>query len=176
VVPEHEDLAFPVRVKSRGDKLEYTTKRWVSGTRMVKLGKHALEEKLGITVDALKCPMISHMPDGAKARCEASAEGVVIPIEVAMVIKVRKLSFEPTGGVIFGEEAARVAHEKLLERGVNADVRCPRKVVVSVPGKRFECNAILPDKTVGAIHFLITGRNGTFELGTEPPKTGKKPT
>ncbi|MEX1367885.1 MAG: hypothetical protein AB1Z98_32450 [Nannocystaceae bacterium] len=172
VVPGEDDLVFPVRVTSRGDELDYATKRWVTGTRMVELGTHVLEEKLGIAVDSLTCPKISHMPDGTTVRCEASAEGITIPIDVRMVVKVRKLDFEPVGGVVLGEDAARVAHETLHEQGVHAEVTCPRRVVVSVPGKRFECDALMPDQAVGTIHYLITGPDGTFELGTEPPKMG----
>lgn len=170
VVPGEDDLAFPVRVTSRGGELSYATKRWVSGTRMVEQGKHAFEEKLDIAVDSLTCPKISHMPDGTTVRCEASAEGIAIPIDVSMVVKVRKLDFEPVGGVVFGDNAARAGHETLREQGVHAEVTCPRRVVVSVPGKRFECNALMPDQAVSTIHYLITGTDGTFELGTEPPK------
>ena len=170
VVPAEDDLAFPVRVKFRGDELDYTTKRWVPGARMVKLGKHALSEKLDIAVDSLTCPRISHMPDGTKVRCEASAEGVSIPIEVAMVVKVRKLTFEPVGGVIFGQDAARDGHQKLHDEGVHVEVTCSEKAIVSVPGKRFQCQATLPDKTTRAIHYLITGTGGQYELGTAPPK------
>ena len=176
VVPAHEDLAFPVRVSSRGDELDYTTKRWVTGTRMTELGKHALEEKFDIEVDSLSCPTISHMPDGAKVRCDARAEGVDIPLEVSMVVKVRKLDFEPIGGVIFGEHAARVAHETLHEQGVHADVTCKRRVIVSVPGKRFECEASMPDKSVKKIHYLVNDADGAFEIGTEPPSGGADPT
>ena len=174
VVPGEDELAFPVRVKSRGDELEYTTKRWVTGATMVKLGKHALKEKLDIAVDSLSCPMISHMPDGTKVRCDASAEGVDIPIEVGMVIKVRKLDFQPVGGVIFGDRAARVAHETLHEQGLHAEVRCPRQVVVSTPGKRFECEAVLSDKSVRSVHYLVTSSDGAFDLGTEPPKASAR--
>lgn len=169
-VTGHEDLAFPVRIKPGGDELHYTTKRWVTGARMVALGKHHLDEKLGITVDSLSCPMISHLPDGAKVRCEAQAEGVHIPIEVGMVIKVRKLSFEPIGGVVVGKRAAERAQKELREKGIDAEVKCPRRLVVSVSGKRFECEATLPDKTMRVVHFLITGTNGELLLGLEPPK------
>lgn len=169
VVVGEEDLAFPVRVKSRGNELEYTTKRWVTGANMVRLGKHALTKKLDIAVDSLTCPKVSHMPDGAKVRCEATAEGIEIPVEVSMVIKVRKLHFEPLGGVVFGRDAARVAHEKLGEDGVYTEVKCSHMLVVSVPGKRFECEAMLPDETTRTIHFLITSENGDFVFGTEPP-------
>jgi len=172
VVSGEEELVFPVRVVSRGDDLDYTTKRWVSGKRMVELGKHTLEEKFDIKVDSLTCPPISHMPDGAKVRCDASAEGIDIPLEVSMVVKVRKLEFKPVGGVVFGDEAARVAHETLHEQGVHTEVSCSRPVVVSVVGKRFECNAVMPDKTVSTVHYLITDTKGSFELGTEPPTAG----
>lgn len=175
VVPSEDDLAFPVRVVSRGNELDYATKRWVSGKRMVDLGTHALEEKFGIAVDSIECPPISHMPDGAKVRCEATSQGVSIPLEVSMVVKVRKLHFEPVGGVVFGEEAARVAHEKLLERGLNAQVSCPRRVVVSVVGSRFECQATMPDKTISAVRFSITDADGSFEIDAELPE-GKTPT
>ncbi len=169
VVPAEDDLVFPVQVVSRGTELDYTTKLWVFGTRMVALGKHALEEKFDITVSSLTCPTISHMPEGTTVRCQASAEGIIIPIEVGMVVKVRKLSFEPVGGVVLGEHAARTAHEALHEEGVHAEVTCERRVVVSVPGKRFECKALMPDETVSTLHYLITGTDGTFEFGTEPP-------
>ena len=172
VVPAYEDLVFPVRVISRGDELDYSTKLWITGARMEELGRHALQEKLDIAVDSLACPPISHMPEGATARCEASAEGITIPVEVVVVVKVRKLSFEPVGGVVFGHQAARVAHETLHEEVGHAEVTCPRKVVVSVPGRRFECTAVLPDETVRTIHYLITSAEGTFELGTEPPEAG----
>lgn len=170
VVPAKDDLAFPVRVVSRGQDLDYSTKLWVSGTRMVDLGTHALEEKFDIAVTSLTCPTISHMPEGTTVRCDASAEGVAIPVEVSMVVKVRKLSFQPVGGVVLGEHAARVAHEKFHEQGVHAKVTCARPVVVSVPGTRFECKALLPDQTISTIHYLITSTEGTFELGTEPPQ------
>ncbi len=171
VVVGEEELAFPVRVMSRGNELEYTTKRWVTGANMVKLGKHALTEKLDIAVDSLTCPRISHMPDGTKVHCEASAEGVTIPVEVSMVMKVRKLHFVPVGGVVVGSNAARAAHEMVGgDQGVYAEVKCPRQVVVSVPGKRFECQAVMPDKTTHTIHFLITSKDGKFVLGTEPPQ------
>ena len=75
VVPGEDDLVFPVRVTPQGDKLDYTTKSWVTGTRMVRLGKHALQEQLDIAVDSLTCPRISHMTNGTTMRCEASAEG-----------------------------------------------------------------------------------------------------
>ncbi len=165
-----DELAFPVRVTSRGNDLDYTTKSWVSGTRMVELGTHALSEKLDIAVDSLTCPKISHMPDGTTVRCDAKAEGVSIPVDVRMVVKVRKLEFEPVGGVVLGDDAARAAHEMLHERGTHAEVSCKRRVVVSVPGKRFECEARLPDQTVRTIHYLVTGNDGGFELGTEPPQ------
>ena len=169
VIPAQDDLAFPVRVTSRGDELDYTTKRWVTGARMEELGTHALKEKLDLDVDSFACPRISHMPDGAKVSCEATVEGVTIPVEVGMVLKVRKLEFEPVGGVIFGDQAARVAHETLHERGVHAEVTCDRAVVVSVPGRRFECEAHIAGKPVSTVHFLITSAEGAFELGTEPP-------
>jgi hypothetical protein len=169
-VSDDEGLTFPVRIKPRGGDVDYTTKRWVTSARMVALGKHHLGEKLGIEVDSMTCPRISHMPDGTKVRCDATAEGIAIPIEVGMVIKVRKLSFEPVGGVVFGKRAAELAHVRLLEdKGLNVKVECPQKVIVSVPGKRFECEATMPDDTVATIHFLITGKDGQLELGTEPP-------
>lgn len=170
VVPAKDDLAFPVRVVSRGQELDYTTKFWVFGTKMVALGKHALEEKFDIPVTSLTCPPISHMPEGTTVRCDAQAEGVAIPVEVSMVIKVRKLKFRPVGGVVLAEHAARAAHESLLEQGINAEVTCARPVVVSVPGGRFECTALMPDRTASTIHYLITSTDGAFELGIEPPK------
>jgi hypothetical protein len=172
VVPDQDDLVFPVRVVSRGNELDYATKSWVFGKRMVKLGEHALQEKYDLAVHELKCPPISHMPDGATARCEAQFEGVTIPIEVSMVEKVRKLSFRPVGGVVFGETAARVAHERIHESGEHVEVTCPRTVIVSVPGKRFECEALKSDKTSITIHYLITDSEGGFELGTTPPEAG----
>ena len=170
VVPAHEGLAFPVRVVSRGNELDYATKRWVSGKRMVDLGTHTLEEKFDIEVDSLECPPISHMPDGATVRCEATSQGVSIPLEVSMVVKVRKLHFEPVGGVVFGDEAARVAHEALHEQGVHAEVSCPQKVVVSVAGTHFECQATMPNKTVTAVRFAITDANGSIELDADLPE------
>jgi len=169
VVPEQDDLAFPVRVTSRGDELDYTTKRWVTGARMEELGRHALKEKLDIEIDSLSCPRISHMPEGATVRCDAVAEGVTIPIEVAMVLKVRKLEFTPVGGVVSGDQAARVAHETLHEQGVHAEVSCDLSVIASVPGRRFECEALIAGKPVSTVHFLITDADGSFEVGTEPP-------
>lgn len=170
VVPAEDDLAFPVRVVSRGNELDYATKRWVSGKRMVDLGTHALEEKFDIEVDSLECPSISHMPDGATVRCDATSQGVSIPLEVSMVVKVRKLHFEPVGGVVFGDEAARVAHVALHERGIHAEVSCPRRVVVSVAGTHFECQATMPDKSISTLRFSITDTNGTFVLDAELPE------
>lgn len=175
VVPQQEDLAFPVRVISRDNELDYSTENWVSGRRMNELGTHTLREKYDIEVDSVSCPPISHMPDGATVRCEAKAEGVEIPLEVGMVVKVRKLEFRPAGGVVFGKEAAEAAHVALLEDGINADVTCARRVIVSVPGKRFECDARMPDNTRSKIHFLITDARGTLELGTRPPEAGSVP-
>ncbi len=170
-VQGEDGVVFPVRVKPRGSDVDYTTERWVTGARMVALGKHHFQEKLGITVDSLTCPRISHMPDGTKVRCEATAEGVAIPIEVAMVAKVRKLSFDPTGGVVVSNRAAELAHVRLLEdEELNVQVKCPPSVMVSVPGKRFECEASSPDGKAVTIHFLVTGTNGELVMGTEPPK------
>lgn len=169
-VTGREDLVFPVRIKPRGGDVDYTTKRWVTGARMVALGKHHFGEKFGITVDSLTCPMISHMPDGTKVRCEARIEGVDVPVEVSMVTKVNKLSFEPVGGVVFGGQAAERAKSALRrDEGLDADVTCPQPVIVSVPGKRFECEATVAGETARTVHFLITDTDGNFALGTEPP-------
>lgn len=171
-VHDGEELAFPVRVERRGDDIDYTTKRWVPGLKMVELGKHALSEKLGLTVDTFSCPVIAHLPDGAKVRCEAQAEGVTIPVEVGIVAKVRKLTFEPVGGVVFGEKLASVAHEKLHNEGVHAEVTCPFEIAVSVPGKRLECTAVTPDETERTVVVRVEDTQGAVEFATEPADTG----
>ena len=168
-VQDGEELAFPVRIMRQNDDIDYTTKRWVPGLKMVELGKHALREKLELTVDTLSCPVIAHMPDGAKVRCEARSEGVAIPVEVGIVAKVRKLSFEPVGGVVFGEKLASLAHETLHKKGVHAEVSCPFEIAVSVPGKRLECTAVIPNETERTIYVLVKDSEGAVELDEEPP-------
>lgn len=169
VVPEVDDLAFPVRVLSRGDELEYTTKRWVTGANMVQLGKHALKEKLDVDVEDLSCPKVSYMPDGATVRCEAKAKGVTMGIDVSMVMKVRKLHFEPVSGVVLGVDASKAGHKFLGSENVYAEVSCARAVIVSVPGKRFTCEATMPDAGKRTIHYVVTSTDGTFALGDVPP-------
>lgn len=169
VLVEDEEVVFPVRVKSRGNELDYATKRWVTGDTMVSMGKHALTEKLDIPVEKMECPRISYMPDGAKVRCDAHAKGVDIGVEVSMEMKVRKLHFEPVAGIILGVDTERAAHEMLGEKGVYTEVKCERTVWVSVPGKRFTCEAKMPDGDATTIHFLVTSKDGKFELGRTPP-------
>ena len=172
VLVDDEELVFPVRVISNGNDLEYTTKDWVPGARMEALGRHALEEKFNLAVDAIKCPTISHMPDGATVQCEAVAEGVTMSLDASMVVKVRKLSFKPVSGVVYGDAVARAAHEALHEKGVHAEVTCAQRVVVSVPGKRFECDAGVPGGEPKTVHVLINDAAGSFVVDDEPPKAG----
>ena len=54
---------------------------------------------------------------------------MTIPVEVTMIVKVRKLNFMPVGGVVLGADAARTAHKMFGDEGLYANVKCPKQVV-----------------------------------------------